>query len=250
MKFTQDMAQGGHGRLDQEQRRIPADAAPARACWHGSLRDRPVGQAGALRVRLPDASVRHALAPALAAFAERHPDLAMQLDSPGGADAAPQPCDISIGLEPPADPAWMAHRLGALRANLYAAPGYLARRPAPEHPADLAMHDCIGLHVGAHRAHDTRPARWRLWCGPERVVVLARERYGVDTPAMALQLAARGVGIAALHALGAAVWRGAGLVPVLPRWELEPVTLYALTGSRRLPTRAHALIDWLARTLA
>lgn len=91
MKFTQDMAQGGHGRLDLEQRRIPADAAPARACRRGSLRDRPVGQAGALRVRLPDASVRHALAPALAAFAERHPDLAMQLDSPGGADAAPQP---------------------------------------------------------------------------------------------------------------------------------------------------------------
>nr|WP_277404520.1 LysR substrate-binding domain-containing protein [Achromobacter xylosoxidans] len=206
--------------------------------------------AGPLRLRLPDASVHHALAPALAAFAEHHPDVRMRLEQAGGAGAAQAPCDISIGLEPPADPAWVAHRLGALRAGLYAAPGYLARRPAPEHPADLAMHDCIGLRLGGHGGRDTLPARWRLWCGPERVVVLARERYGVDTPAMALQLAARGVGIAALHALGAAVWRGAGLVPVLPRWELEPVTLYALTGPRRLPARARALLDWLARTLA
>ena len=79
---------------------------------------------------------------------------------------------------------------------------------------------------------------------------MVRERYGVDTPAMAMQLAARGVGIAALHAAGTADRRDAGLVPVLPGWEMKPVTLYALSGPRSLPTRARALVDWLARALA
>ncbi len=208
-------------------------------------------RAGALRLNLPDARVHDALAPALAAFAERHPDVRVQLGRAGiDAGTARERCDLSIGLEPPADPGRVAHRLGALRARLYAAPGYLAGRPPLEHPIELAMHDCIGLHVGPHRGHDTGPARWRLWCGPERVVVMVRERYGVDTPAMAMQLAARGVGIAALHAIGTADRLDAGLVPVLPEWEMEPVTLYALSGPRRLPTRARTLVDWLARALA
>ncbi|MBB1626473.1 LysR substrate-binding domain-containing protein [Achromobacter sp. UMC71] len=208
-------------------------------------------QAGALRLNLPDARVHDALAPALAAFAEQHPGVRVQLGQGGvEAGAARKRCDLSIGLEPPADSARVAHRLGALRARLYAAPSYLARRPAPEHPIELAMHDCVGLHVGPQHGHDSRPAGWRLWCGSERVVVMVRERYGVDTPAMAMQLAARGVGIAALHAVGAAVPQNAGLVPVLPGWEMEPVTLYALSGPRGLPARARALIDWLARALA
>lgn len=208
-------------------------------------------QAGALRLNLPDARVHDALAPALAAFAERHPDVRVQLGRAGAeAGAAREPCDLSIGLEPPADPARVAHRLGALRACLYAAPGYLAGRPPPEHPVELAMHDCIGLHVDPQRSHDPRPVGWRLWRGSERVVVMVRERYGVDTPAMAMQLAARGVGIAALHAAGTAARHGAGLVPVLPEWEMKPVTLYALSGLPRLPTRARALVDWLARALA
>mgnify|MGYP002040751127 FL=1 len=109
-------------------------------------------QAGALHLILPDARVHDALAPALAAFAERHPDVRVQLGQ-GGAetDAARERCDLSIGLEPPADPARVARRLGALRARLYAAPGYLAQRPPPEHPIDLALHDCVGLHLGPQR---------------------------------------------------------------------------------------------------
>lgn len=212
---------------------------------------RDLTQAGALRLILPDARVHDALAPALAAFAERHPDVRVQL-GPSGAetDAVRERCDLSIGLEPPADPARVARRLGALRARLYAAPAYLARQPPLEHPIELAMHDCIGLHVGPQRGHDGRPARWRLWSGSERVVVTVRERYGVDAPAMAMQLAARGVGIAALHATGTAAPLAAGLVPVLPGWEMEPVMLYALSGPRRLPARARALVDWLARALA
>ncbi len=208
-------------------------------------------QAGALRLNLPDARVHDALAPALAAFVAQHPDVPVQLGQDGiEAGAARERCDLSIGLEPPADPARVAHRLGALRARLYAAPCYLARRPAPDHPIELAMHDCVGLHVGPRHGQDSRPAGWRLWCGSERVVVMVQERYGVDTPAMAMQLAARGVGIVALHVAGATVPLNAGLVPVLPGWEMEPVTLYALSGPRRLPARARALIDWLARALA
>ncbi|WP_116521166.1 substrate binding domain-containing protein [Achromobacter insuavis] len=199
------------------------------------------GSAGLLRVTLPDTRVQRVLAPALAAFAARHPGVRFQLSTKRAdpADLARHRRDLTIRLEPPTDPSWVAHRLGALRARLYAAPEYLARRPAPERPSDLAAHDCIGVHADDNGA----PARWQLRRGQDRAVVMTRERYCVDDPEMAWQLAARGAGIAPLRDAAP------GLVAVLPDWELEPVTLYALTETPRLPARIRALIEHLTRAL-
>ncbi|CAB3829092.1 LysR substrate-binding domain-containing protein [Achromobacter sp. CF-sbj1-Ac2-l] len=196
--------------------------------------------AGLLRVDLPDARTRQALAPLLAAFAARHPGLRFQLSVTPAASPAPDGADLTIRLDPPCDPFWLAHRLGALRARLYAAPEYLVRRPAPERPADLAAHDCIGVHADDNGA----PARWQLRRGQDRAVLMTRERYCVDDPEMARQLAARGAGIAPLREAAP------GLVAVLPDWELEPVALYALTSAPRLPVRTRALIAHLTQALA
>ncbi|MCZ8406661.1 substrate binding domain-containing protein [Achromobacter dolens] len=212
---------------------IPLTPPPRQAASAG--RD-----AGLLRVDLPDARTRQALAPLLAAFAARHPGLRFQLSVTPAASPAPDGADLTIRLEPPCDPSWLAHRLGALRARLYAAPEYLARRPAPERPADLAAHDCIGVHADDNGA----PARWQLRRGQDRAVVMTRERYCVDDPEMARQLAARGAGIAPLREAAP------GLVAVLPDWELEPVALYALTSAPRLPVRTRALIAHLTQALA
>ncbi|WP_395756689.1 substrate binding domain-containing protein [Achromobacter sp. EB05] len=212
---------------------IPLTPPPRQAASAG--RD-----AGLLRVDLPDARTRQALAPLLAAFAARHPGLRFQLSVTPAASPAPDGADLTIRLEPPCDPSWLAHRLGALRARLYAAPEYLARRSAPERPADLAAHDCIGVHADDNGA----PARWQLRRGQDRAVVMTRERYCVDDPEMARQLAARGAGIAPLREAAP------GLVAVLPDWELEPVALYALTSAPRLPVRTRALIAHLTQALA
>lgn len=212
---------------------IPLTPPPRQAASTG--RD-----AGLLRVDLPDARTRQALAPLLAAFAARHPGLRFQLSVTPAASPAPDGADLTIRLDPPCDPSWLAHRLGALRARLYAAPEYLARRPAPERPADLAAHDCIGVHADDNGA----PARWQLRRGQDRAVVMTRERYCVDDPEMARQLAARGAGIAPLREAAP------GLVAVLPDWELEPVALYALTSAPRLPVRTRALIAHLTQALA
>ncbi|CAB3628741.1 LysR substrate-binding domain-containing protein [Achromobacter dolens] len=212
---------------------IPLTPPPRQAASAG--RD-----AGLLRVDLPDARTRQALAPLLAAFAARHPGLRFQLSVTPAASPAPDGADLTIRLEPPCDPSWLAHRLGALRARLYAAPEYLARRPAPERPADLAAHDCIGVHADDNGA----PARWQLRRGQDRAIVMTRERYCVEDPEMARQLAARGAGIAPLREAAP------GLVAVLPDWELEPVALYALTSAPRLPVRTRALIAHLTQALA
>ncbi|CUJ16109.1 substrate binding domain-containing protein [Achromobacter dolens] len=212
---------------------IPLTPPPRQAASAG--RD-----AGLLRVDLPDARTRQALAPLLAAFAARHPGLRFQLSVTRAASPAPDGADLTIRLDPPCDPSWLAHRLGALRARLYAAPEYLARRPAPERPADLAAHDCIGVHADDNGA----PARWQLRRGQDRAIVMTRERYCVDDPEMARQLAARGAGIAPLREAAP------GLVAVLPDWELEPVALYALTSAPRLPVRTRALIAHLTQALA
>ncbi|WZB76239.1 LysR substrate-binding domain-containing protein [Achromobacter insuavis] len=210
---------------------IPLSPLPRQAASTG--RD-----AGLLRVDLPDARTRQALAPVLAAFAARHPGLRFQLSVAPAAPAAPDRPDLTIRLEPPTDPSWLAHRLGALRARLYAAPDYLARRPRPNaRPTWPARR-----HWRARRRQ--RRARAQLRRGQDRAVVMTCERYCVDDPEMARQLAARGAGIAPLR-------DGApGLVAVLPDWELEPVTLYALTGAPGVSARARALIAHLTEALA
>ena len=242
-RSTRRLALTDAGRLYFDRcRRILAETEIA----HEDLRESQAAPAELLRVNLPDACVQDALTPALAAFAERHPGLRFQLSMAHGAptDPARERCDVSIRSGPPADLSLTAHRLGDIRARLYAAPAYLALRPSPASPADLAAHDCIGLRQG----YDG-PAPWPLQRGRERADVVPRGRYCVNDPGMALRLAAQGAGIVALNHCTPGALRAAGLVQVLPEWELEPVPIYALTETLRVPARTRDLIDFLAQAL-
>ncbi|RAS28830.1 LysR family transcriptional regulator [Paraburkholderia bryophila] len=98
---------------------------------------------GRLRVSLPTIGYRFLL-PILPAFAERYPEIDLELDFndrivdviEGGFDAAIRSGNL-------ADSQLMAKRLGPFRFVLCASPGYLQRRGVPLTPADLAEHACL-----------------------------------------------------------------------------------------------------------
>ncbi|NYH15502.1 DNA-binding transcriptional LysR family regulator [Paraburkholderia bryophila] len=98
---------------------------------------------GRLRVSLPTIGYRFLL-PILPAFAERYPEIDLELDFndrivdviEGGFDAAIRSGNL-------ADSQLMAKRLGPFRFVLCASPGYLQRRGVPLTPADLADHACL-----------------------------------------------------------------------------------------------------------
>ncbi|MCY1368290.1 HTH-type transcriptional regulator DmlR [compost metagenome] len=207
---------------------------------HEELRDQLETPSGPLRVQLPAAYALDALMPALVAFGSRYPEIRLQLGVAdlGPADRAPDIGDVSIRLGELPDSSLVARRLGTVQAGLYASPAYLASRGAPQTPADLERHDCIGLRIGAGQA-----APWLLQYGNERRRVPAAQRYGVNDACMARQLAVLGAGIAALGG------EADGLVRVLPDWSLGPAEVYAVTETRLLPAKTRYLIDFLAHRL-
>ena len=231
------------GRLYFERcRRIVAEAEIA----HEELRDQLEIPSGPLRVQLPAAYALDALMPALVAFGGRYPEIRLQLSvaGPEYAEHPPEIGDVSIRLGEQPDSSLVARRLGAVHAQLYASPAYLAARGAPLGPADLARHDCIGLRAGGGQ-----PAPWPLQRGREQLLVPVEYRYGANDACMARQLAVLGAGIAALGGDESSRLRSGELARVLPAWNLGPIEVHAVTETRLLPARTRRLIDFLAEYL-
>ena len=97
---------------------------------------------------------------------------------------------------------------GDVRLAVVGAPAYLARRPAPAHPRDLADHECLNWHASA----DAPPYRWEF-TEPEQAAGgggggrSGRRDFSVSVPArvltndaaLLLRLARAGRGLAMLY---------------------------------------------------
>jgi DNA-binding transcriptional LysR family regulator len=190
-------------------------------------------------------------AEALARFIVRHPQITLELDlSPRRVDLIGENFDLAVRMGDLQDEASLAaRRIGAFEGGLYAAPAWIAAHPALTRPADLLA--CHGLMV---RNQAGEPMPWQLvhrrdgtaWQGVPSQVAL------VNSPALLLQMAAAGAGVAAAsHVYAAELVRAGGLVRVLPDWDCPPALAWALFPGRRLmPARPRLLIDVLVSEAA
>ncbi len=97
------------------------------------------------------------LVPALAGFFAAHPAVAVELvEAAGAARLAEDGFDLAIRVTETPAPGLVVRRLATSRVLIVAAPGYLARQGAPQAPADLTRHRCVGFTPLAWR--DT----WRV----------------------------------------------------------------------------------------
>ena len=105
----------------------------------------------------------------------------------------------------------------------------------PSRPEDLLAHNCIGS------------GPWQLSRGETTVTPDIQSPVILNNPTVLLDLTLRHHGIALLP-LYMSRWpeTGNNLIPVLPRWNLEPVTLCALfSGQSRLTPKLQVLLDFL-----
>ncbi len=139
------------------------------------------------------------------------------------------------------DSSLVARKVAVAELGLYAAPSYLARRPAPRRFSELALHDAIIHKTGS----GILP--WRL-SGPRGVEhVEVAGRVIADDLATVRLLTLGGLGIALMP--DAIVWsdveRGA-LVRVLPAYGLRGAPLHLVSVAlRHVPTRVKLLRDFL-----
>jgi DNA-binding transcriptional LysR family regulator len=100
---------------------------------------------GDVRIGAPDGFSTYYLAAALRGFAEKHPNLRLQLAPlPQLTPLARRELDIVIGLDKPETGRFVARRLTDYSLGIYASVAYLAERGAPRDVSELSNHRLIG----------------------------------------------------------------------------------------------------------
>jgi len=105
---------------------------------------------GLLTITAPVAAGESILRPIVDAFMDEYPAVNIRLyflDRP--ANLIDEGIDLALRFAHLADSTLIAVRIGEVRRVVVAAPRYLARNPAIEHPADLAKHQIVAMtHFG------------------------------------------------------------------------------------------------------
>lgn len=100
---------------------------------------------GAVRIGAPEGFGSYFLAPRMAALADRHPELEIQLVAiPGVLSLSKREADVAITLSPPREGRLLTRKLTDYRLSLYGAPSYLDARAPIRTRADMGEHRFIG----------------------------------------------------------------------------------------------------------
>jgi DNA-binding transcriptional LysR family regulator len=197
---------------------------------------------GRLRVNAPVSFGQRWLPGPLASFAARHPAVQLEVVLQDDLVDVAAGWDVVIRLGVVRDPELTVRRFARDLTVACASPAYLARRGVPQHPLDLARHDCLRY------AYISRDEEWRFTKGEETVTVPVTGTLAATDGALLAALAEAGAGVtvAPWFIVGERV-RAGRLVRLLPAWNLNnelPCQLVHAQG-RRPPARVRAFVEHL-----
>ncbi|ANY17929.1 LysR family transcriptional regulator [Bordetella pseudohinzii] len=203
---------------------------------------------GLLRVNATFGFGRAHVAPAISAFANRYPDVEVQLHlSDRGANLLEDGFDLALRFGEIPDARLTARKLASNRRLLCAAPAYLSRHGEPRAPAELPRHRCIVI-----RESELAYGTWHLRAGQRSETIKVRGPLSANDGECALQWALDGQGIVMRSEWEAMPYLRSGrLRQILPQWQTPPADIYALYPQRlHLPAKTRALVDFLAERFA
>ena len=157
------------------------------------LRNRP---AGCIRITTGAHSATTVLAPALARLLPAYPEIKVELSIDAGfVDIVSERFDAGVRLGETIAQDMVAVRIGPdLRMAAVASPAYLKSHKPPGEPQDLAQHNCINLRFPTYGGLYA----WEFEKAGRALNVRVEGQLTVNDPALALQAALDGVGIAYL----------------------------------------------------
>lgn len=215
----------------------------------GVTRD-AVGQPrGLLRVTAPVALGRQHVAPLLASFFQRYPEIRIELDlSDRLQPLAQEGFDLAVRHTSSPPDSHVAVKLCGSRALLLAAPSYLTAHGEPHHPEELASHACLPyLRPG--------PAQWLFEKRGQRLRIPVQGPLRAGNSEILRDAALAGLGLALLPDFSAGpALRSGALVEVLSDW--KPVgffgdAIYAIhPWSSTTPRPLKLLIEHLRQHLS
>jgi DNA-binding transcriptional LysR family regulator len=201
---------------------------------------------GRIRVGLPLSYGLKRLAPLLLEFAERHPQVNLVMDyTDRRVDLVEEGFDLSVRITARLGASEVVRRLGTCRLLAAAAPAYLARHGAPQRPAELADHVCLG-YLG-----DPDPGAWPFTIDGRVEHVHVQTRLAASNGDVLADAAARGLGITLQPDFIVASYLDDGrLQPVLAEFAPPELGIYALLpAGRHVTYRVRVLIEFLAERL-
>jgi DNA-binding transcriptional LysR family regulator len=160
--------------------------------------------------------------------------------------------DLAVVAGTVEDSSLICRRVGWASAFVVATPQYLAERPLPREPEDLAGHDCI-----VHRRRNSDDVWWftdtrkPIADGERECAVKVSGRLCADNESAVYRAALSGHGIASLsHLLVMADIESGRLCRLLPDHQCRRQPLYITYASRRrLPHRTRAVMDFLVKLI-
>jgi DNA-binding transcriptional LysR family regulator len=218
------------------------------------IRDLAGSPRGLLRVTAPVALGRQYVAPTLAAFLQRYPDIRLDLDlNDRLVNLAQEGFDIAIRHTQAPPETHVAWQLCPTRSLLVASADYLRRHGKPTHPSELAGHACLAY------LRDAGAQSWSFERGSgrraERAVVTVAGPFRANNSEVLREAVLGGLGIALLPDFSAAHHLGARqLVQVLPEW--RPLgffgdAIYAIRPwSPQVPRAVQCLVEHLRSVMA
>jgi DNA-binding transcriptional LysR family regulator len=197
---------------------------------------------GTLRINAPVAfGIRH-LGPALGDYLARCPQLKADLTlNDRFVDLVEEGFDVAVRIARRIDPGLVARPIARARAFACAAPEYLKKHGAPKSPADLERHNCLTYAYGGPQN------AWQFARKGREVSVRVKGSLHGNNGDALCSAAAAGLGIVLQPAFLVHEHVRAGtLVRVLPGWEAESGTVYAVYPSRQfLAPKVRSFVDFL-----
>jgi DNA-binding transcriptional LysR family regulator len=198
---------------------------------------------GRLRVNVHPLFSHLVLAPRIASFMSRYPDLDVELlarDELG--DLSGEGIDVAVRFGESASSSLVARKLLETRVLTVATPDYIKQHGRPKTPQELLDHICIQFRDPLTR----RPYEWEFRDGKKLVMVQTRGPLLVTDAETMLGACLAGAGIAQIFALSVhELLRKKQLVELFPDWPGETFPLYAFYPSRRhVPAKVRSFIDF------
>ncbi|WP_434627723.1 LysR family transcriptional regulator [Chromobacterium sp. CV08] len=198
---------------------------------------------GLLRVNATFGFGRQFIAPAIADFAERHPEVEVQLylsDRP--VNLIEEGFDVCIRFGELPDARIVSRRIAGNRRLLCASPAYLERFGLPASPMDLQRHRCIVI-----RESDETYGAWHLHSGTAQANVKVRGAVSTNDGEAALGWALRGLGILLRSEWNVAPYLRSGrLREVLGDWRFPPADIHAVYPMKsHLSAKVSAFVNHL-----
>ncbi len=228
------------GRVYYERSREILDQLEALESDMADLQERPKGL---VRITAPGLYAQRYLAPALAEFTAKYPDVSIDLDTRMGlVDIVAEGFDLAVRMSALADSSLIARKVALRRILVCGSPEYLAQNGTPKEPDDLRAHNCLTL----------LDMPWRFTYPDAIRTVKVRGSWTSDNGRALVAAAVQGIGLVrfAAYYVDGELSRGK-LVPVLERFEVRDAATWIIYPDRHhLPTRVRFLIDFLAEHLA